>query len=203
MVVVIAHFEQPVARAQRTLQRRHAAGMLAVDRQHQPVEEAPPFRGGAEKQPVHRRRQPHHAQMIAERGRRTDRLAVDPAAPAGGAVFISRRIDPGAERGKPQRALDFGGDRPGTVALIVGDILQRRAPQAASRRQKRDRLEAIGLAGAVRPHQHHDVAARLHASRPIIAKMRQRQRWMREGVIANYLFRHARPCAGHPRLCSA
>ena len=35
-----------------------------------------------EKQSVHRRRQPHHAQMIAERGSRADRLAVDAAAPA-------------------------------------------------------------------------------------------------------------------------
>jgi len=35
--------------------------------------------------------------MIAEGGGRTDRLAVDPAAPAGRAVFISRRIDAGAQ----------------------------------------------------------------------------------------------------------
>src|SRR6185437_6428324 len=41
------------------------------------------------------------------------------------------------------------------------------------RRQKRDRLEAIGLAGAVRPHQHYHVPARLKARRPIIAEMRQ------------------------------
>ena len=83
MVVVIAHFEQAVARAQRALQRRDAAGMLAVDREHQPVEEAPPLGGRAHEQPVHRGRQPHHAQMIAEGGGRADRLAVDAAAPAG------------------------------------------------------------------------------------------------------------------------
>ena len=83
MVVIVAHFEQAVARAQRALQRRDAAGMFAVDRQHQPVEEAPPFGSCAEKQPVHGGRQPHHAQVIAKGGCRTHRLAVDPAAPAG------------------------------------------------------------------------------------------------------------------------
>src|SRR6185312_16941171 len=67
----------------------------------------------------------------------------------------------------------FGGDRPGAVTLIVGDILQRRAPQTASRREKRDRLQAIGLAGAVRPHQHHDVAARLYDSRAVVAEVRE------------------------------
>ncbi len=73
VVVVIADLEQPVARAQRALQRRHPAGMLGIDRQHQPVEEAPPLRSGAHEQPVHRRRQPDHAQMIAEGGRRERR----------------------------------------------------------------------------------------------------------------------------------
>ena len=93
-------------------------------------------RGGTEEQPVHRRCQPYHAQMIAEGGRRTHRLTVNPAAAAGRAVFIPRRIDAGAERGKPERALDFGGNGPGTVALVVGDILQRGPPQASSRREK-------------------------------------------------------------------
>ena len=150
VVVVIAHLQQAVARAQRAVQRRDPAGMLAVDRQHQPIEEPPPLRCRAHEQPVHRRRQPHHAQVIAERRRRSHRLAVDPAAPAGGGRLSARRIDAGAERRKPQRALDLGGYRPGAVALIVGDIVERGAAQAASRRQKRDRLDAIGLAGAVR-----------------------------------------------------
>ena len=74
--------------------------MLAVDRQHQPVEEPPPLGCRAQEQPVHRRRQPHHAQMIAERGRRTHRLAVDAAAPAGRGVLAAGRVDAGAERGE-------------------------------------------------------------------------------------------------------
>ena len=173
MVVVIAHFQKPVARPQGAVERRHPAGMLAVDGQHQPVEEPPPFRCGAHEQAVHRRRQPHHAQMIAEGGGRTHRLAVDPAAPAGAAVFLAGCVDAGAQRRQSQLALDFGGHRPGAVALIVGDILQRGAAQTASRRQKRDRLQAVGLAGAVRTDQHHHVAARLQARRAIVAEMRE------------------------------
>ena len=76
-------------------------------------------------------------------------------------------------------------DRPGAVTLIVGDILQRRAPQAASRREKRDRLQAIGLAGAVRPHQHHHIAPRLHARRAIIAEVREREAVDTRGGHAN------------------
>ena len=159
--------------------------MLGVDRQHQPVEEPPPLRCRAEKQPVHRRRQPHHAQMIAEGGGGTDRLAVDPAAPAGGGAFAAGRVDAGAERGKAERALDLGGHRPGAVALDIGDIVERGAAQAPSGRQKRDRLDAIGLAGAVRPHQHHHVAARLRDSpRDNCGSASGVRRWMREAVMA-------------------
>jgi len=175
MVVVIAHFEQPVARTQRTLQRRHAAGMLAVDRQHQPVEEPSPLRSRAQKQSVHRRRQPHHAQVIAEGRGRTYRLAIDPAAAARAVHLGRRRIDAGAERRKAERAFDLGGYRPGAIALIVGDILQRGAAEAAARRQERDRFQAIGFPGAVRPDQRHDIAARRNARRPIVAEMRQRE----------------------------
>ena len=118
-------------------------------------------------------RQPDHAQMIAERRGRRHRLAVDPAAPAGGGRLNARRIDAGAERREAERALDLGGHRPRAVALVIRDIVKGGAAQAASRRQKRDRLDAIGLAGAVRAHQHHHVTARLKARRAIIAEMRE------------------------------
>ena len=147
--------------------------MLAVDRQHQPVEKAPPLRRSAHEKPVHRGRQPDHAKMIAEGGGRAHRFAVDAAAPAVRGGFGAWRIDAGAECRKAERAFDFGGHRPGAVALIVGDIVERRAAQSAARRQKRNRLDAIGLAGAVRAHQHHHIAPRLQARRPIIAEMRQ------------------------------
>ena len=144
----------------RAVERRHPAGMLGVDRQHQPVEKPPPLGRLRREQPVHRRRQPDHAQMIAEGGGGTDRLAVDPAAPAGRRAFAAGRVDAGAERGEAERAFDLGGHRPGAVALDIGDVVERGAAQAAAGRQKRDRLDAVGLAGAVRPDQHHHVAAR-------------------------------------------
>ena len=109
--------------------------MLAVDGEHQAVEEAPPLGGRAHEQPVHRRRQPHHAQMIAEGGGGGDRLAVDAAAAARRSV-AERRLDAGPERGQAQRALDLSGYRPGTVALIVGDVFQRGAAKPAARRQE-------------------------------------------------------------------
>src|SRR5258706_8434638 len=113
--------------------------------------------------------------MIAERIGRADRLAVDAAAAAYPVAIAMWRIDAGAERGKAERALDFGRYRPGAVALVVGDIFQRRTAQAAARRQERDRLQAIGLAGAVRPDQRHDIRARRHARRAIVAEVRERQ----------------------------
>ena len=65
-----------------------------------------------------------------------------------------RRLDPGAERRKAERAFEFGRDRPGAVAFGERDLVERRAAQAASRREKRDRLDQVGLAGAVRSDQH-------------------------------------------------
>ena len=113
--------------------------------------------------------------MIAERRRRGHRLAVDAAAPAGGSSLEARGIDAGAERGKPKGAFDLGGDRPRAVALIVGDIFESGAAQTAPRRQKRDRLDAIRLSGAVRAYQRHHVTARLKARRAIVAEVRERE----------------------------
>ena len=71
--------EQPVARAQRPIERVDPAGMLGIDRERQAIEKAPPLRRRADEQRIHRRHQPDHAQMIGERRGRGDRLAVDPA----------------------------------------------------------------------------------------------------------------------------
>ncbi len=204
VAVVVAFLEQAVARAQRAFQRRDPARMATVDRQHQAVEEAPPLGGRAREQAVHRRRQPYHPQMVAERGGGIDRLAVDPAAPHRRGVLGGSRVDPGAERGQPQRALDLGRHRPGAVALVVGQILQGGAAQPAPRRQQRNRLQAIGLAGAVGAHQHHQVGGRAHARRAVAAEMCQGEAadaGSGHGLeLARSISRHARPCAGHPRL---
>jgi hypothetical protein len=113
--------------------------------------------------------------MIAEGRRRGDRLAIDAAAARRGRRVRRRPVDAGAQRCEPQRPLDFGGYRPGPVALVVGDVVGGRAAQAASRRQKRDRLHAIGLARAVRPRQDHQIAMHVHARRTVVAEMRQAQ----------------------------
>ena len=73
MRIAVRVLQQPVARAQRALERGDAAGMLRVDRQHQAVEEAAALRGRAVEQRVHGRRQPHHAQVIGKGRRRGDR----------------------------------------------------------------------------------------------------------------------------------
>ena len=173
VVVIIAHLEQAVARAQGTIKRGDPRRMLTVDGQNEAIEKAPPLRCRSQKQSVHRGRQPHHAQVVAERRRRGHRFAVDTAAPAARGGIGRRRVDAGAERGQSQRALDFGGNRPRAVALIVGNVLQHRPAQPATRRQKRNRLDAIGFSGAVRARQHHHVAPRLKARRAIVAEMRE------------------------------
>ena len=99
--------QQPVARAQRALERVDAALMLGIDRQHQAIEEAAPLRRRPREQLVHRRHQPDHPQMVGEGGRRADRLAVD-AAEAGARRGLRRgRLDAGAERGEAEHAFDL------------------------------------------------------------------------------------------------
>src|SRR3981081_481709 len=111
--------------------------------------------------------------MIAERRGRVPRLAVDPAAPAWGGRLIAGRVDAGAECCQPERTFDLSGHRPRTIALIISDIVECRAAQAAARRQKRNRLDAIGLSGPVWADQHHHVPARLKARRAIATAARQ------------------------------
>jgi hypothetical protein len=61
------------------------------------------------------------------------------------------------------------------VSLAERDLVQRRAPPAAPGRQERDRLQQIGLAGAVMADQHHRSAAKRDLHRPIAAKITQAQ----------------------------
>ena len=156
--------QQPVARAQRPFQCVDAARMLGIDREHQPIEEAPALRWSAGEQRVHRRHEPDHAQVIGERRGRADRLAVDPAFALDCRAVLDRPFDPGAERRQPQRALDFGGDRPGTVALAERHLIERGAAQAAAGRKERNRFDQIGFAGAVRRRPARSSLRRLRAT---------------------------------------
>ena len=138
--------------------------MLGVDREHQPVEKAPPLRAG-----------PANSRSIAGVSQTTRRWSAKAAAEATGSRSMRhsararrglrrRRLDAGAERREAERAFDLGRDRPGAVAFGERDLLERGAAQAAARRQKRDRLDQIGLAGAVRPDQHDQAARRRRGS---------------------------------------
>ena len=153
--------QQPVARAQAALQRRDAAGVLGIDRQHQPVEKAAPLRGRPDEQLIHRRRQPDHAQMVGEGGRRADRLAVDAAfarlravsSPAGGSMPVPSVASPSAPSISAETAQE-----PSPSESAPRHSVARRKPRPGAR--KRNRLDQIGLAGAVRARQHHQVAVR-------------------------------------------
>ena len=129
--------------------------MLRIDGQYQPVEETPAFRGRTVEQRIHGRREPHHAQVIGERCCRADAFAVDAAFAERRGFLAGRRIDAGAKRGKPQHAFDFGRHCPGAVAFRKGEFFHGGASQSAAGREQGDRLDQIGLAGAVRPGENH------------------------------------------------
>ena len=108
--------------------------------------------------------------MIGESRSRGDRLAIDPVFAQNGA-FVRRPLDPGAERGEPKRSLDLGGDRPGAVALAEGDLVERGAAQPAAGRQEGNRLDQIGLAGAIGADQHDGRRVGFKRRRVIIAEV--------------------------------
>ncbi len=125
---------------------------------NQPIEEAPAARRALDEQPVHHRGQPGHRQKLAERRLAAARHAVDAQHPALRPVAVLA-LQSGAHRDRPGGGLDGRRDRPpgsGCLALDTRDVTQPGAAQAASGRQERERLEQVGLAGAVGPGQHHD-----------------------------------------------
>ena len=105
--------------------------------------------------------------MIAERGGRADRSR----GRSGSAALVAAasspaRIDAGAERRQAERALDLGRDRPGAVALIVGDIVERGAAQAAARAtETRSPPGRLVLPAPFGADQHHEIAPTSQARR--------------------------------------
>ena len=167
--------QKPVARAQRPFKGVDPAGVLGIDRERQTIEEAATLRGRPNEQGVHRRHQPDDAKMIGKRRGRADRLTIDPAFALCCRTVLGRSLDPSAERGETKRALDLGSDGPGTVALVERHFLERGAAQTAARREKRNRFDQIGLAGAVWPIEHDRCGVRLECRRMIIAEIAERQ----------------------------
>ena len=170
--------EQPVARAQRAFQRVDARCV----RRHRP--RAPAGRESA----AAREAGPPNRPSIAGVSQTTRRWSAKAAAEATGSrsmrhlrvgVASSRggRLDAGAERREPERAFELGRRPPRTPspsANATSSSVARRSPRPG--REKRDRLEQIGLAGAVRADQHDRlVARRSSARRAIAAEIRQRQ----------------------------
>ena len=150
--------------------------MLGIDRQRQAINEAAAFGRSADEQGVHGRHQPDHAQVIGEGCGRRHRFAIDAAfAHNRRGALLERPLDPGAQRSKPQRALDLGGDRPRAVALAEGHLIERRAAQTAAGREERNGLDQIGLAGAVRPDQHDRLLAGFERGRVVVAEIVERQ----------------------------
>ena len=149
--------------------------MLGVHREHQAVEEAPALGRRAVEQRVHRRRQPDDAQVIGESGGRRHRLAVDAVA-RGGAT--PRRpahrcrcrawpapACPRSRRRWPTRR------RPRRRPFPPGWRGAGRAPAP-----ERNRLDQVGLAGAVGARQHHRPGAvERHLRGVVAAEVRQRQ----------------------------
>ena len=95
--------------------------MLRIDSKNQAVQKTAAFGGRLVEQPIHRRRQPDHAQMVGKGGHGGNRLAVDAAKPLRRRL-VERRRDAGAKRGQTKRSLHFRRNRPGAIALAEGDL---------------------------------------------------------------------------------
>ena len=149
--------------------------MRAVDGEHQAIQETPALGGRPAEQSIHRGRHPHHAHVIGEGSSGGNRLAVDPALAGNRRFLRDGPLDAAAECRKAKRAFKIRSDRPRSVAFGKRDLVERRAPQPASRRKKRDRFDQIGLAGAVRPHQHDHLRIDAEACGAIAAETRQRE----------------------------
>src|SRR5262245_47267607 len=107
--------------------------MLRIDSKHKTVQESPPLGGGAIKELIHRRCQPHYAEVVGERGCRADAFAVDAAFADRRGIFTGRWIDTGAERCKAEHAFDLSRDRPRAIPFGESKFFHGGAPEPATR----------------------------------------------------------------------
>ena len=143
-----------------------------IEREDEAVEKAPPIARGFDEQPVHRRGQPQHRQPFAKRRRRR-RGAIDPHNPSPGI----RRFDPGPQRHRRQvgTGLHLGKDRKPSARAVAHHVGERRPAQPAPRREQRNRLQDIGLAGAIVAMQRDEPRRRCDVRTGMIAKIGQRK----------------------------
>src|SRR5262249_45893247 len=175
MAICSRFFQEPVARAQRSLERIDAARMFGVDRERQTIEKTPALRGRAVKQAVHRRNQPYDSQVISESRSRGHRFSIDAALAYCGCRVLRRRVNPGAQRRQSEGALDFRSYCPRAVAFIERDFAESGAAQAAAGGQKRDCFDQVGLAGAVWSDQCDRTDTGLERGAAIVAEIMQVQ----------------------------
>ena len=173
--------EQLAARPQRRLVAVAVLRVAGIERQHQPVEEAPPVPRGLDEQPVHRGGEPQHRQPVAERGRRR-RAAVDPHQPPP----RMRGLDPGAERDRRQIVArkHLREHREAAARPVAHHLGERRAAQPATRREQRDRLQYIGLARAIVAVERDQPRTGGQIRAGVIAKIGQREADQRHRLSA-------------------
>jgi hypothetical protein len=87
--------------------------------------------------------------VLCELSGRSDIFARDTRTPHGLLAF-GGGIDAGAKLHLALGTFDGRGDRPGAIAIACGYILERCAPQAPSRREKRYRFQNIRLPRTIR-----------------------------------------------------
>src|SRR6516165_4361767 len=146
--------------------------MRGIKPEYQPIEKLPPSAGPVEEDPIHRRRQPHYAEPLAECRLAAYWLAVDPydsalnrraISPSPDAQYAASRRE-GLSDGPAQ----IGGAAAGPGSTV--DLGHFGAAQPTTRCQKGQRLQEIGLAGAVRPGKHHRLGAEGKPRLAIITK---------------------------------
>ena len=162
---------------------------------NQAVEKAPTGRSAVEKQAVHLRRQPLQGNVFGQDGLGPLGLAIDMHQ----AFFRVARLS----GGKPRADIRFtvwAGDRrrhgPGPGArgrflagIAAGGFRQAGAAQAATRNQKRQGFEDVGLARAVGPGQHDRPLGHVKPQRGIAAEVAQRQPANRKRALGGGGFR--------------
>jgi hypothetical protein len=100
-------------------------------------------------------------------------LAVNAVLAGDPRVIACRRRDARPQCDQAQRALHVGGDRPRAVPFRKRGVFKGRAAQTTPRRKKRNRLDQIGLAGAIRSDQHDRPGANCKLRGAVAAKIRQ------------------------------
>ena len=192
-------FQQPVARAQGSLERRHAARMLGIDRQHQPVEKAPALGGRPGEQLVHRRRQPDHAQMVGEGRGRADRLrgrcgicaSVAGFAGGGGSMPVPSVARPSA----PSISADTAQDAVAFARSATSSSVARRRPRPGARNEIASIKLVLPAPFGAGEHDR-PVADQRSTRRGSCGNSSASRRRMRAAVMADVSVRHESKMAG-------